>query len=140
MANPLQEDPPTEGAIERTASPLPLHRRRSLQILLGLAISAACLWWAAVKMAGDEGMASVFRKVGDAFARADYRTLPLIWLILAVFYWIKAWRWRMLLSPLGQYRPTRDLLPPILVGFAFNNLLPARLGEFVRVFVFARAS
>jgi uncharacterized protein (TIRG00374 family) len=44
-----------------------------------------------------------------------------------------------MLAPLGDFRPARDLLPPIMSGFAFNNLLPARLGELVRVFVFSRA-
>jgi glycosyltransferase 2 family protein len=47
-------------------------------------------------------------------------------------------RWRMLLSPLGKYRTLRELFPPVIVGFAFNNILPAHLGEFVRVFVFSR--
>ena len=29
-------------------------------------------------------------------------------------------------------------MPSTLIGFAFNNVLPAHLGEFVRVFVFSR--
>ncbi len=44
----------------------------------------------------------------------------------------------LLLAPLGRFRPLRDLFPPTLIGFAFNNLLPAHLGEFVRVLVFGQ--
>lgn len=115
-----------------------LHRARWFQLTLGLAVTAGCLGWAFYMMAAEDDPRHVLRKVGAAFARADYRTLPLIWLNLAVFYWLKARRWRLLLAPLGDFHPTRELLPPIMVGFAFNNLLPARIGEFVRVFVFAR--
>jgi uncharacterized protein (TIRG00374 family) len=43
----------------------------------------------------------------------------------------------MLLSPVGRFAPLRDLFPPLMIGFAFNNLLPAHLGDVVRVFVFA---
>jgi uncharacterized protein (TIRG00374 family) len=58
-------------------------------------------------------------------------------LVLFVFYWLKAWRWAMLLSPVGKFAPLKDLFPPMMIGFAFNNLLPAHLGDVVRVFVFA---
>jgi glycosyltransferase 2 family protein len=57
---------------------------------------------------------------------------------LFLFYVLKAWRWRLLLAPLGDFQPMKELYPPILIGFAFNNLLPAHLGEFVRVLVFSR--
>jgi len=73
-----------------------------------------------------------------AFRQADYRSLPLILIILVLFYWLKAVRWKLLLSPVGQFRAVRDLLGPILIGFGFNNVLPARIGEVIRVGVFAR--
>jgi uncharacterized protein (TIRG00374 family) len=116
----------------------PLHKSKSFQLAVGIAISVLCLAWAFWKMTADDDPRAVLQKIGSAFAQADYRTLPLIWGILFVFYWLKAWRWRMLLSPLGRYRPLADLLPSILIGFAFNNLLPFRLGEFVRPLVFSR--
>lgn len=117
----------------------PLHKSRAVQLTVGLVVTLACLAYAFYKMTAGEDPRAVFRRIGAAFAAADYRTLPLFWLVLALFYWIKAWRWRWMLAPLGDFRPTRDLLPPIMSGFAFNNLLPARLGELVRVFVFSRA-
>ena len=82
----------------------------------------------------------VFQKVADAFRQADYRTLPVMLLSLVAFYWLKVVRWKLLLEPIGRYRPVRDLFPSTIIGFAFNNVLPAHLGEFVRVFVFSRQS
>jgi hypothetical protein len=64
--------------------------------------------------------------------------LPLIWLALAAFFWLKAWRWRLLLKPVGDFHTARDLVPPMMIGFAFNNLLPAHLGDFARAVIFAR--
>lgn len=90
-------------------------------------------------MAEGQPIAVVLRQIGNAFAEADYITLLPMWGLLFGFYWLKAWRWRMLLAPLGNF-PTSRLFPPTMIGFAFNNVLPAHLGEFVRVFVFARQS
>jgi uncharacterized protein (TIRG00374 family) len=114
---------------------VPLHRNKWVHLALGLAVSAACLWWAAsdlVKNPEDR------QQVQDAFTAADYRSLPLIFLALTAFYLLKAWRWRLLLRPVGDFHTTRELLPPTMIGFAFNNLLPAHLGDFVRVYLFAR--
>lgn len=54
--------------------------------------------------------------------------------ILFAFYALKAWRWALLLRPLRQFSST-EVTPAMMSGFAANNLLPAHLGEFVRVFV-----
>lgn len=59
--------------------------------------------------------------------------LPMMGMLIA-FYWLKAWRWQLLLQPIQQLS-LRQITPPLLIGFMANNLLPAHLGEFVRVFV-----
>ncbi len=102
---------------------------------LGLLVSALCLWWAVRGMLNDP---NAWPQIKAAFRAADYWALAPLWLALFVFYWLKAWRWRLLLAPLGNFQPMRELFPPTLIGFAFNNLLPAHLGEFVRVYVFGR--
>ena len=43
-----------------------------------------------------------------------------------------------MLAPVGNYRTFKDLLPPIMIGFGFNNLLPFRMGEVARCFVFSK--
>ena len=117
--------------------PVPVYHRQWFQLTLGLLVTAGCLAWAFYSMAGKDNPAQVWSQIRDAFSRADYRTLPVIIGAVIVFYLLKAWRWTLLLQPLGQYS-IRQTFPPTLIGFAFNNLLPAHLGEFVRVFVFAR--
>jgi len=111
------------------------RRSRRFKVIFGLVISLACLWWAVRGMLNDP---NAWPQMVSAFQRADYRSLPLIWGILVIFYWLKAVRWRLLLSPVGNFRPVRDLLSPIMIGFAFNNILPARIGEVIRVTLFAR--
>jgi uncharacterized protein (TIRG00374 family) len=103
--------------------------------LLGLAVSAGCLWWAVAGMLKDP---NALPQIKAAFKSANYWMLVPFLLSLFLFYVLKAWRWRLLLAPIGNYRPMKELYPPILIGFAFNNLLPAHLGEFVRVFVFGQ--
>ena len=75
----------------------PLHRNRWVHLALGLGISIVCLWIAARQLLDDP---LAFSKSRDAFAHADYRTLPLIMLATAVFYWLKAMRWRCCSSQL----------------------------------------
>ena len=55
-------------------------------------------------------------------------------LILIAFYALKAWRWALLLQPVKQLTALQ-VTPAMMTGFMANNLLPAHLGEFVRVFV-----
>ncbi len=112
-----------------------LWKSKSFQLTLGVCISLACLWFAAGDVIRDEKQRKEFV---DAFKSANYRLLPLLLLMLAAFYTLKAYRWKLLLSPLGEYRTWSDCFGPMLSGFAINNVLPARLGEFVRVLVFAR--
>jgi len=120
----------------------PFYKTRWFNLTLGIGVTVACFWWAFEQMLkGENGRKTpteVFAQIGAAFREADYRSLPAMWLCLALFYWLKAVRWKLLLDPLGKFRPLKDLLPSTLVGFAFNNVLPAHLGEFVRVFVFSR--
>ncbi|MFV0443312.1 MAG: lysylphosphatidylglycerol synthase transmembrane domain-containing protein [Planctomycetaceae bacterium] len=107
------------------------------QLTFGILVTLGCLGWAFFSMAKEEDPATVLRKIGNAFREADYRTLPVMLGLVLIFYWLKAWRWTQLLKPVGSYT-TRQVFPPVMIGFAFNNLLPAHLGEFVRVFVFSR--
>lgn len=117
--------------MEGTASP----RRRGghlWQLIVGLLVSAVCLW---VAFPRDP---RAWHDVQAAFVQADYRALPLMFGCLIGFYLLKAWRWRLLLKPVGDFHSLTQLLPAVMIGFAFNNLLPAHLGDVYRSFVFAR--
>ncbi len=100
--------------------------KRAIALIIGIAVSVFLF---ARSMAGTS-----MEGLRVAFQSANYLTLPLMLMLLFGFYWLKAMRWKWLLAPVCPLT-TRQLFKPLLIGFAFNNLLPAHLGEFVRVFV-----
>lgn len=71
------------------------------------------------------------REIWEIFKRVDYvYTIPL----MAVNFfsiWIRAKRWKYLLSPI-KHVPMKDLYNATAIGFMANNIFPARVGEFVR--------
>lgn len=74
-----------------------------------------------------------FAHVSQAFANARiYFLIPMLGSLFC-FYWLKAIRWSTILSPKHQM-PASDLVPSMMAGAAGNNLLPAHLGEVVRVY------
>ena len=129
-ATPAAADGPLPAGRGSEAAP----RWRFGAIALGVVVSAVCLWIAVRDVE--------WARIPPAFAAADYRTLPVIGLLLVAFFWTKAVRWTALLRPLprGSAEPfrTNAVLPAVLIGFAGNNVLPAHAGEFFRVAVVAR--
>lgn len=99
------------------------------KFLVGLAVSAVCLAFLLRKMD--------LAKLVDAF-----RTMETVYLIPAigltfVSYYFRAVRWRFLLLPIKRVSMW-PLISATLIGYMANNLLPARLGEFVRAYVLAQ--
>ncbi|MBN2062152.1 MAG: flippase-like domain-containing protein [Deltaproteobacteria bacterium] len=77
-----------------------------------------------------------FRKVDpaktwDVIKKSDLSVLFIVVVFLFLQYVIRAWRWHTLLEPIKKTRFS-SRLSTILLGFAANCVLPARLGEFVR--------
>jgi len=72
-------------------------------------------------------------EIKSAFSEAKY--WPIIPMLLSFlgFYWLKALRWSLLLSPSHKVNGN-SLVPAMMAGAAGNNLLPAHFGEFVRVY------
>jgi glycosyltransferase 2 family protein len=52
-------------------------------------------------------------------------------------FWIRAWRWRTILRPVRDV-PFRSRFAAVTIGFMGNNLLPARIGEFLRAYSLSR--
>jgi len=77
-----------------------------------------------------------FDKLLSAFREMDYRYLLPAVLFTFFSYFCRAVRWRFLLLPLKKTL-LRNLFPATIIGYMANNLLPARLGEFIRAFVLA---
>lgn len=77
-----------------------------------------------------------FAKLAAAFRELDYRYL---WpAILSTFasYFFRAVRWRYLILPI-KTAGMANLFSSTIIGYMANNLLPARLGEFIRAYVLA---
>ena len=70
--------------------------------------------------------------------RADPGWLLAACLLTTVVYWIRAWRWGEILSPVARV-PGGRLFATTMVGFLAINTLPARLGELVRAYALARS-
>lgn len=87
-------------------------------------------------------MALLFRKIDfnhlwSALVRADYRYILLAVVCTFSSYFLRAVRWHYLLIPEKRI-PLSSLYSATIIGYMANNLLPARLGEFVRAFVLAQ--
>ena len=99
------------------------------RLWVGLLISAVCVYLA-------------FRNIdlaeaATAAARANY-----LWAIPALILyfggvWVRAVRWHLLLRPIRAV-PIAALFPIVVVGYMANNLLPARMGEVARAYLFGR--
>jgi len=97
---------------------------KSLKLWIGLAVSAALLVWVFFQVD--------LAALGLALAETDYLylllCLPALWLL----YVIRALRWDFLLRPVKKVGYA-SLLTSTVVGFAGNMVLPARLGEIMRI-------
>lgn len=78
-----------------------------------------------------------FRLLGAAFRSADYRYIFLSICFTFCSYFLRAVRWRYLLISVKSI-PLSSLYPATIIGYMANNLLPARLGEFVRAYTLAQ--
>jgi uncharacterized protein (TIRG00374 family) len=75
-----------------------------------------------------------FQKMVSALGEMDCTFILPAVVSTFISYFFRAVRWKYLLSPLKKTR-LRNLFPATTIGYMANNLLPARLGEFVRAYV-----
>jgi hypothetical protein len=102
-----------------------MSRKTTLSII-GVVISIALLYLSVRNVD--------FGSVRNSFADADFRFAAATVVFLAIFFWLKAMRWRDILSPIDHFS-SASLFPSMISGAACNNLLPAHLGEIVRVYL-----
>ena len=69
----------------------------------------------------------------DALRSANYSYVLPAALCTLLSYVLRTVRWREILRP-TKLVPVRRLFPVLMIGFMANNVLPARLGEFVRAY------
>ncbi len=98
-------------------------RNRIFQAAISLVIGAFFLWRAIERTQMDE----VWRKLHEVDLGWLLTALAAYWLALT----LRSWRWRIILAPVRRL-PLGHVAYGLLVGYAANYLLPARLGELVR--------
>jgi glycosyltransferase 2 family protein len=69
---------------------------------------------------------------------ANYLLLLAAVVVSTLGMYVRAMRWKPLLAPVRADVPFRPRIAGTFIGFAANNLIPARIGEFARVVVTAR--
>lgn len=122
----------TPSGSESGASGSSGRRRRRIpwQGLLGIVVTLFFLWW----VFRGEDLGAVVRAVlaGDPL-------LLLAAVAVATFgFVLRALRWKILLTPLKPHTGFRSRFAAVTIGFAANNLLPARVGEFARAYALSR--
>lgn len=89
------------------------------------------------------GLLALFlRNASLADVTREIRGADLLLLLAGTFftvvtYLVRAWRWQVLLAPIGRTHFSTAFRTTI-IGFAANFLLPARVGEFLRPYLLAR--
>jgi uncharacterized protein (TIRG00374 family) len=106
-----------------------MNSMKRWQFWLGILISALFLYLVLRKID--------FPQLWQVLKTADY-----LWLIpgVAVYFvalWVRSWRWHYLVRPLKSI-PTRTMFPIVTMGYAANNIFPARAGEVLRAVVLRR--
>lgn len=107
----------------------PVRSKSDLKFWFGIAIS---LFFMVLLLRKIE-----FRSLGGALRSADYYYISLAVCLTFISYFLRAVRWRYLLIS-EKCVPLSSLYPATIIGYMANNLLPARLGEFVRAHMLAQ--
>lgn len=102
-----------------------LKPRRVLTLVASFAITAILLVLALYPLD--------FTKLAQAFVSADYRLVVTAALSMILGYVMRTIRWKRFLITSKRIAIAR-LFPILIAGFAFNNLLPGRPGEFARAY------
>jgi uncharacterized protein (TIRG00374 family) len=97
---------------------------RPLLLAAGFVVTAAATYVAVRGVALDD--------TADALADSDLWWLVPSFAVFAAGVWLRALRWWTLFDA-PQRPPLREVTRALLVGYFFNNILPARAGEAARV-------
>jgi glycosyltransferase 2 family protein len=97
--------------------------------IAGIIITVVCLGLAFYRVDVQE--------LYGALAGGDYRLIGPAMVLWLIGYCMRTLRWRALLAG-SKVGPIVGLFGVLMVGFATNNLLPARLGELARAYLLRR--
>ena len=103
--------------------------KRAIQLALGLGISAVCIWYSTRDVKLPELL--------HALRSANLFGFIGVMMVTIFGFWVRAVRWRLFLLT-DRKISTHSLFSSTMIGFMANNVLPFRLGEFVRPWALSR--
>lgn len=104
-------------------------RLRAFQAIVGIGISVVLLWLALRGLNPQQTWA--------ALSGANFWYLAPAVLIYFLGVAIRGLRWQRLLLPVERI-PARQAIALLIVSYTVNNIVPARMGDVMRVFLLAR--
>jgi glycosyltransferase 2 family protein len=105
---------------------------RRTRTIVGVLLSLLLLGWALRDVS--------FSEVAHQIRTADYLLLTSSIIVALAGFHIRAYRWGILLLPVAPGIPFGPRLAAVYIGFAANNVLPARVGEFARALTLSKLS
>ena len=78
-----------------------------------------------------------FKKTSEALETANYVYIPIAILLSVITNIIRTYRWKFIINPIKHIK-TSSLFSGVAIGYMANNLLPARLGEFIRAYIMGK--
>jgi uncharacterized protein (TIRG00374 family) len=97
--------------------------KKAFQYLISLAIAGALLWF----VFKDIDINALLLK----FSEADYRWVAFSGVLVLIAHWSRAYRWKLMLQPIGYDPTVYKTLLAVLMGYTVNLVLP-RAGELAR--------
>lgn len=98
--------------------------------VFGLAVTGLLLWWALADVA--------FAEVWANIRQGNFGLLAASVFVATFGFYIRALRWKVLLTPVEPNTSVRSRFAGVSIGFMANNILPARVGEFARAYALSR--
>ncbi len=123
---------------------------RAIQLAAGILISIVCVLLSLVDIAprdllrpgplghAIQGIPDTLVGIRVALAHANWGGFFAVCVLTVVAFWMRAIRWRLFIKDSRRIH-TSNLFSATMIGFMANNVLPFRLGEFVRPWALARS-
>ncbi|HMD49995.1 MAG TPA: lysylphosphatidylglycerol synthase transmembrane domain-containing protein, partial [Bryobacteraceae bacterium] len=114
-------------------APSPPQSKRASHVftVVTAVLSLACIAWAVHGVSWSE----LWEEIGEL----DWRWVAVAAVTDLLVYVVQAWRWNLLLLPVGEVTQWGSI-GAIYVGLFANEVLPLRAGELIRCFLMARWS
>lgn len=104
----------------------------ALKYLMFLGLGIFLVWWSIQQIPDDKWDDFV-----EAFSSANYLLLLPVFCILTISHLLRAYRWKLLIAPMGYSPAFTNTFFSIMIGYLANLAVP-RLGEVLRCTILAK--